>query len=93
VTEKKSVLPAFVLFLAIIFVILFTYLSLNLKSIDYGYKTQELLKQKKLLVSEIDKLKAKKEQLLNLERVEKIATKKLKYQYPRPEQFIKVFTK
>ena len=91
--EKKSVLPAFILFLAIIFIILFTYLSLNLKSIDYGYKTQELLKQQKLLISEIDKLKAEKEQLLNLERVEKIAIKTLKYKYPRPDQFIKVYTK
>ncbi len=91
--EKKSVLPAFILFLTIIFIILFTYLSLNLKSIDYGYKTQELLKQQKLLISEIDKLKAEKEQLLNLERVEKIALKTLKYKYPRPDQFIKVYTK
>lgn len=90
---KKAKLPGgmLVLMTVIVFILLFTYLSLNLKTIDYGYELQELIELRDQLQEEIDKLKSDKARLLNLERVEKIVTEKLGYQYPEPEQFIKVF--
>jgi len=90
---KKARLPGgmLVLLMVIVFIVLFTYLSLNLKTIDFGYELQELIEQKDQLQEEIDKLKSDKARLLNLERVEKEVTEKLGYQYPQPEQFIKVF--
>ena len=73
------------------FTLLFTYSSLNLKTIDFGYEMQELLEREQQLREEIDKLKSDKARLLNLERVERIVTRELGYQYPEPDQFIKVF--
>jgi cell division protein FtsL len=73
------------------FVLVFTYMSLNLKNIDFGYEMQELLAKERTLKEEIDKLKSKKAQLLNLKRVEQLVIEKLGYQYPEPEQFIKVY--
>ncbi len=80
-----------VLLMVIVFIVLFTYLSLNLKTIDFGYELQELTELRDRLQEEIDKLKSDKARLLNLERVEKEVTEKLGYRYPQPEQFIKVF--
>jgi cell division protein FtsL len=93
IKTKKAKLPGamLVLMTVIVFILLFTYLSLNLKTIDFGYELQELREVKDQLQEEIDKLKSHKARLLNLERVEKEVTKKLGYQYPEPEQFIKVF--
>ena len=79
------------LLMVIVFIVLFTYLSLNLKTIDFGYELQELIVLRDRLQEEIDKLKSDKARLLNLERVEKEVTEKLGYRYPQPEQFIKVF--
>jgi len=73
-----------------IFAVLFIYSSLNLKNVDLGYQQHELLQQEKKMRSEIDRLQAQKAMLLNLERMEKIAIEKLGYQYPEPEQIIKV---
>ena len=73
-----------------IFVILFTYSSLNLKNVDLGYRQHELLQQEKKIRAEIDSLQAQKALLLNLERMEKIAIEKLGYQYPGADQMIKV---
>jgi cell division protein FtsL len=73
-----------------IFVILFTYSGLNLKNVDLGYQQHELLQQEKKMRMEIDRLQAQKALLLNLERMEKIAIEKLDYQYPEPDQIIKV---
>lgn len=89
--KKKSSNSVFVLIAFIVFILVFTYLSLNLKNIDFGYEMQELMEKEKLLKEEIDKLRALKAELLNLDRVEKIVMEKLKYQYPEPDQFIKVF--
>jgi cell division protein FtsL len=80
-----------VLVTVIVFILLFTYLSLNLKTIDFGYELQELMELRDQLQEEIDKLKSDKARLLNLERVEKEVMQKLRYQYPQPDQFIKVF--
>jgi len=73
-----------------IFVVLFTYSSLNLKNVDLGYQQHELLQQEKTMRAEIDRLLAQKALLLNLERMEKIVMGKLGYQYPEPDQIIKV---
>ena len=93
IKTKKAKLPGgmLVLITVIVFILLFTYLSLNLKTIDFGYELQELTELRDQLQEEIDKLKSDKARLLNLERVEKVVTEKLGYQYPEPEQFIKVF--
>jgi hypothetical protein len=89
--KKESSTGIFVLITFIAFILLFTYLSLNLKNLDYGYELQELVTKEKRLKEEIDILKAKKARLMSLEEVERKVLKDLKYQYPRPEQFIKVF--
>jgi hypothetical protein len=73
-----------------IFFILFIYSGLNLKNVDLGYKQHELLLAEKKLRLEIDSLLARRAQLLNLERMEKIVVEKLGYQYPQPGQIIKV---
>lgn len=80
-----------VLVSVIAFILIFGYLSLNLKSVDFGYEMQELSERERELKEEINKLRAAKASLLNLERVEDIVINKLNYQYPEPDQFIKVF--
>jgi cell division protein FtsL len=80
-----------VLISVVAFILVFTYLSLNLKNIDFGYEMQELLTRQRQLEEEIAKLKSQKANLLNLERVEKKAIEELGYQYPGSDQFIKVF--
>lgn len=91
--KKRTLLfnGVFILVTFLVFLLLFTYSSLNLKSIDYGYKMQALNQQEKRLIEEIDKLKSVKARLLDLERVEELVMKKLGYRYPDPSQFIKVF--
>lgn len=88
--KRKSISGTFMLITFLIFILLFTYSSLNLKNIDYGYKMQDLTQKQKALKEEIDKLKARKASLLNLERVEKVVMNQLGYRYPQVEQFIKV---
>jgi cell division protein FtsL len=73
-----------------IFAVLFIYSSLNLKNVDLGYQQHELLQQEKAMRAEIDRLRARKALLLNLERMEQVAIEKLGYQYPEPGQIIKV---
>lgn len=74
----------------IAFILIFTYLSLNLKNIDTGYEIQELNIQTKKLNEELDRLKSKKATLLNLHRVEKEVVEKLYYQYPESAQIIRI---
>lgn len=73
------------------FILLFTFLSLNLKTVDFGYELQELVVKELKLKEEIDKLRSEKAGLLNLKRVEQLVIHKLGYQYPQPDQFIKVY--
>jgi len=73
-----------------IFFILFIYSSLNLKNVDLGYQQHELLLAEKNLRLEIDSLQARKAELLNLERMERIAVEELGYQYPEAGQIIRV---
>jgi cell division protein FtsL len=89
--KKTSVSGVIVLIAFFIFILLFTYSSLNLKNIDYGYRMQNLMQRQKKLKEEIDKLRARKAKLISLERVEKVVMNKLGYRYPEPEQFIKIF--
>ena len=89
--KKQSVSGIFILVTFMVFILLFTYSSLNLKNIDYGYKMQKLIQHQKTLMEEIDKLRANKAKLLNLDRIEKVVMNQLGYRYPKPEQFIKIF--
>ncbi len=89
--NRKQFGAVFIVSILLAFIILFTYSSLNLKNIDYGYKMQELSRRERALIEEIDRLKAVKANLLNLNRVENIVKKKLGYRYPKPEQFIRLF--
>ncbi len=89
--NKQSVSGIFILVTFMVFILLFTYSSLNLKNIDYGYKMQKLIQHQKILMEEIDKLKANKAKLLNLDRIEKVVMNQLGYRYPKSEQFIKIF--
>lgn len=88
--KKKSSNRVWVVVTIILFLLLFSYLSLNLKSVDFGYEMQELRQYEKQLKDEINQLRARKASLLSLERVEDIVIHKLGYQYPEPEQLIKV---
>ncbi len=83
---KLIALTAFILF-----TLLFTYSSLNLRNTDYGYEKQRLLNRQKELREEIDKLSARKATLLDLERVERIVVQKLGYAYPEKGQIVKVY--
>ncbi len=80
-----------VLVTCVAFILLFTFMSLNLKTIDFGYELQELVEKELKLKEEIDQLRSEKARLLNLKRVEQMVINKLGYQYPEPEQFIKVY--
>ncbi len=93
-TAKKKEAGAggvFALVTVVTFLLIFTYMSLNLKNIDFGYELQELTLKKTKLNEEIDRLKSEKARLLNLKRVEQLVINKLGYQYPEPDQFIKVY--
>jgi len=83
---KLIALIAFVLF-----TLLFTYSSLNLRNTDYGYEKQKLTKKKRELRESIDVLSARKAMLLDLNRVERIVVQKLGYDYPKKGQIIKVY--
>ncbi|MBN2344980.1 MAG: hypothetical protein JXO51_01230 [Candidatus Aminicenantes bacterium] len=73
-----------------IFLVLFIYSSLNLKNVDLGYRLHELLLAEQELRLEIDSLRARKAEWLNIERMERIVIGELGYQYPAAGQIIKV---
>ncbi len=75
----------------VLFTLLFTYSTLNLRNTDYGYDKQRLVNKKRRLKEEIDILSAKKAMLLDLERVEKIVRNRLGFDYPRKGQVLKVY--
>ncbi len=82
-----------VLTVIILFTLLFTYSSLNLRNTNHGYEKQKLINEKRVLKEEVDILSARKAVLLALGRVEKIAINKLGYVYPKEGQVIKVYGK
>jgi len=89
--NKKSTIGLLILIGILVLVLIFVYLNLNLKSRELGFQFQNLIEKEKKLEKEIDRLRAKKAELLDLGRVETEVTQKLHYQYPEPDQFIKVF--
>jgi cell division protein FtsL len=64
------------------------YIWYQSESIRLGYKIHELEMNVEELKEEIKKLEAKKESLLSLERIDRIAREQLNLQEPRPEQII-----
>ena len=85
----RSFRPATLTVVAVLaIVVLFVFSSLNLKNIDYGYRIQELLQRQTALAEQIDRLRAERSQLLNLQRIESIAVQQLGFAYPEPGQVI-----
>lgn len=64
------------------------YIWYQSESIRLGYKIHELEMRVEQLKEEIKRLETKKESLLSLERVDRIAREELNLQDPKPEQII-----
>lgn len=75
----------------VVFAVLFVWARMGNIQIENGYRVSALELRLKRLEEERSRLEAERSQLLNLERVESIVTARLRYGYPRPDQFIKVF--
>ncbi len=73
---------------SIVLLILTFYIWNQIESVRLGYKIGKLEDDLQTLEKEVEKLEAKKSSLLSLERVEKIAKKKLKLEKPKKEQII-----
>ena len=89
--RNRTIGPLAVILL--IFLVLFLYLIMNLKSRNYGYEVERLTSIKEKYQLELDKLLVTRERLLNLERVERIVTGQLNYQVATPEQILKLVIK
>jgi len=87
--RRTAAVAVFVTFM--LFVLLFTYSSLNLKNIDYGYKMQALKQKVETLRIEIDKLAAERAFLVSLDRVDRLARTRLGLEPPRQDQVIRAF--
>ncbi|MBC7361520.1 MAG: cell division protein FtsL [Candidatus Aminicenantes bacterium] len=64
------------------------YIWYQSESIRLGYKIHELEMKVEQLKEEIKRLETKKESLLSLERIDRIAREELNLQDPKPEQII-----
>ncbi|NOR14392.1 MAG: cell division protein FtsL [Candidatus Aminicenantes bacterium] len=84
---KKEILIGIVSILVIITLLTF-YIWHQAETIRLGYKTQELEEDISNLKKEIEQLEAEKASLLSLERVERIARKKLKMKPPEEQQIL-----
>lgn len=89
--KKKYFGRIIIVFSIIIFFLLFTYSSLNLKNIDYGYEQQKMILEQERLQEEIDILEAKKAKLTELGRIEKRVKSRLGYVYPSGKQIIRIY--
>ena len=85
---KKEILIGIVSILFIISLLTF-YIWHQAETIRLGYKTGGLEEDISTLKKEIEQLEAEKASLLSLERVEKIARKKLKMKPPEEQQILK----
>jgi len=85
--RRNAAVAVFVTFM--LFVLLFTYSSLNLKNIDFGYKMQALKQQVEVLQIEIDKLRAERAFLVSLDRVDRLARSRLGLAPPSQDQVIR----
>ena len=84
---KREILIGIVSTLVIIALLTF-YIWHQAETIRLGYKTQELEEDIANLKKEIGQLEAEKASLLSLERVERIARKKLKMTPPEERQIL-----
>ncbi|MCP2520099.1 cell division protein FtsL [Candidatus Aminicenantes bacterium AC-708-M15] len=86
-TKKKEILKVIVVGIIIVILFIF-YIWRHMEGVKLGYEIEKLRKEKEILNEEIKKLKLKKMNYLNLERVEKIAIEELKLVYPKSSQII-----
>ena len=73
--------------IVVIFILSF-YIWHQTEAISLGYMTSDLEEEVALLKKEIEQLETIRSNLLNLERVEKIAREKLKLRTPKEQQII-----
>ena len=85
-TKKQIVLG--ILCMVFIIALLTFYIWHQAESIRLGYQTRELEEDIASIKKDIEQLEAKKASLLSLERVEKIATQKLKMSPPEDTQIV-----
>lgn len=78
-----------VAFTVIVVFVLSFYIWHQMESVRIGYTINELKKKVKELSEEVEKLEAKRAQLLSLERVEKVAKEELNLAEPREDQIIR----
>jgi len=78
-----------VAFTVIVVFVLSFYIWHQMESVRIGYTINDLKKKVKELSEEVEKLEAKRSQLLSLERVEKVAKEELNLAEPREDQIIR----
>ena len=86
-SRKKETFKIFIIGTVIVILFLF-YIWHHMEGIKLGYKIEKLKKEKEQLKEEIKELKLIKVNYLSLDRIEKIATNKLKLKYPNSSQII-----
>jgi cell division protein FtsL len=86
--RKKEIMLVVAFTVIVVFVLSF-YIWHQMESVRIGYTINELKKKIKELSEEVEKLEAKKSQLLSLERVEKVAKEELDLAEPREDQIIR----
>jgi cell division protein FtsL len=86
--RKKEIMLVVAFTVIVVFVLSF-YIWHQMESVRIGYTINELKKKVKELSEEVEKLEAKRSQLLSLERVEKVAKEELNLAEPREDQIIR----
>jgi cell division protein FtsL len=86
--RKKEIMLVVAFTVIVVFVLSF-YIWHQMESVRIGYTINELKKKVKELSEEVEKLEAKRAQLLSLERVEKVAKEELNLAEPREDQIIR----
>jgi cell division protein FtsL len=86
--RKKEIMLVVAFTVIVVFVLSF-YIWHQMESVRIGYTINDLNKKIKELSEEVEKLEAKKSQLLSLERVEKVAKEELNLAEPREDQVIR----
>jgi cell division protein FtsL len=86
--RKKQIMVVVAFTVIVVFVLSF-YIWHQMESVRIGYTINELKKKIKELSEEVEKLEAKRSELLSLERVEKVAKEELNLAEPREDQIIR----
>jgi cell division protein FtsL len=86
--RKKEIMLVVAFTVIVVFVLSF-YIWHQMESVRIGYTINDLKKKVKELSEEVEKLEAKRSQLLSLERVEKVAKEELNLAEPREDQIIR----